>query len=54
MQEAVVDLEEIPVVEDTNEATVRCGSCGKVVPRTIMCLYCGSRISFKGRVEPTV
>ncbi len=30
-----------------NEALVICRSCGHLVPKTMMCLYCGAPILFK-------
>ena len=46
MQEAVVDLDEETSAE-VDEALVVCGSCEHLVPRTMVCLYCGAPILFR-------
>jgi ribosomal protein L32 len=46
VQEAVVDLDEETSAE-VDEALVVCGSCEHLVPRTMICLYCGAPILFR-------
>ncbi|MCW3992799.1 MAG: hypothetical protein NWE79_08815 [Candidatus Bathyarchaeota archaeon] len=48
-QGAVVEAEAIPDERDgaKGEALVICRGCGKLVPRTMMCLYCGAPILFR-------
>jgi len=48
-QGAVVEAEAIPDERDgaKGEALVICMGCGKLVPRTMMCLYCGAPILFR-------
>jgi rRNA maturation endonuclease Nob1 len=47
VQEAVVDLDEETSVDEVDEALVVCGSCEHLVPRTMVCLYCGAPILFR-------
>jgi len=48
-QEAVLNGESAPVEYEYAEerAVVVCKNCGHLVPRTMMCLYCGAPILFK-------
>ena len=39
----VIIQEHIP----KNDALTVCKKCGKLVPRTMMCLYCGNPILYK-------
>ena len=45
IQETVVEKEEI------DEALTRCKNCNHIVPKTMLCLYCGSPILYKHPVE---
>jgi len=47
VQEAVVDLEEETSADEVDEALVVCGNCEHLVPRTMICLYCGAPILFR-------
>jgi len=48
-QETVIEVEMAPVDyrDIENEALVVCRNCGHLVPKTMMCLYCGAPILFK-------
>jgi len=48
-QEAAVDVGVAPMerLAQENGALVVCRNCGHLVPRTMMCLYCGAPILFK-------
>jgi len=48
-QETVMDVKTAPSEhrDVENHALVVCRSCGHLVPRTMMCLYCGAPILFK-------
>lgn len=46
-QEAVVELVEEQSTEKVNETLVVCKSCNHLVPKTMVCLYCGAPILFK-------
>jgi len=48
-QEAAVDVGVAPMERPAQEngALVVCRNCGHLVPRTMMCLYCGAPILFK-------
>lgn len=53
-QGAVVEAKAAPDEHDKvkGKALVICRKCGKLVPRTIMCLYCGATIvSRKHRLD---
>ena len=49
MAQEAVAVETILVVEqeDRNDALTTCKKCGHIVPKTMLCLYCGSPILFK-------
>ena len=42
VQEAL--LENIDVTKPIHEALYQCGACDHVVPKTVVCLYCGALI----------
>ena len=44
-QEVVVEVVEAPIV--INDALTLCGECGKIVPKTNTCIYCGAPILFQ-------
>jgi len=48
-QETVMEVEMATVEhrDVENEALAVCRSCGHLVPKTMMCLYCGAPILFK-------
>lgn len=48
-QEAVVDAEAPPTERGgaDSEALIVCRRCGHLVPKTMMCLYCGAPILFR-------
>jgi DNA-directed RNA polymerase subunit RPC12/RpoP len=48
-QETVIEVEiaSVDYGDIENEALVVCRSCGHLVPKTMMCLYCGAPILFK-------
>jgi hypothetical protein len=33
--------------DDNHEALITCNNCKKLVPKTMLCLYCGQAILFK-------
>jgi len=47
VQEAVVDLAEETSADEVDEALVVCDRCEHLVPRTMICLYCGAPILFR-------
>ena len=47
VQEAVVDLIEEISADEVDEALVVCRSCEHLVPKTMICLYCGAPILFR-------
>jgi DNA-directed RNA polymerase subunit RPC12/RpoP len=47
-QEVVMDVELVKAVEDDVESALTvCTNCGHLVPKTMLCLYCGHPIMFK-------
>lgn len=46
-QELVTELPDITVKEEENANLVICKSCNHLVPKTMLCLYCGTPILFK-------
>jgi len=46
-QEYVIIHEPEPVEPKLHEALHRCGTCSKIVPKTMLCLYCGTPILYK-------
>ena len=48
-QAAAVEVEVIPEGQEAARANalVVCRACGTLVPRTMMCLYCGAPILFR-------
>ena len=45
-QEAVVEHQPEPPTEEVHEALMVCTSCSHVVPKTMVCIYCGTPILF--------
>ncbi|MCX6649504.1 MAG: hypothetical protein NTV61_09010 [Candidatus Bathyarchaeota archaeon] len=50
MAQDVIDIREEPTMLDS--PLVVCKGCGKVVPKTNLCLYCGAPILYR-RSAPT-
>jgi len=46
-QEAVLEQTVEQPTEDVNDALVVCKSCDHLVPKTMVCLYCGAHILFR-------
>jgi hypothetical protein len=46
-QEFVVIREVVPVKAKLHEALIECDSCTKIVPITMLCLYCGAPILYR-------
>ncbi len=46
-QEYVIIHEPAPDEPELHEALHRCDTCTKIVPKTMLCLYCGTPILFK-------
>ncbi len=46
-QQAVIELTEEAPAEEFKDVLVICKSCDHLVPRTMVCLYCGAPILFK-------
>ncbi|MBT3285445.1 hypothetical protein HN807_02215 [Candidatus Bathyarchaeota archaeon] len=46
-QEYVVIHETAPEKLEFHESLHRCVTCSKVVPKTMLCLYCGTPILYK-------
>jgi len=46
-QEYVIIHEPANEEFDLHEALHRCDTCSKVVPKTMLCLYCGTPILYK-------
>jgi len=46
-QEVILQQQTEINIEEVDEALILCKSCGHVVPKTMVCLYCGAPILFK-------
>ena len=46
-QEYVVVHEPAPVQTKLHEALMVCKHCSKIVPKTMLCLYCGAPILYR-------
>jgi rRNA maturation endonuclease Nob1 len=46
-QETILESLDEPSGKVMNDALVVCESCKQLVPRTMVCLYCGAPILFK-------
>ncbi|MCJ7731015.1 hypothetical protein MUP51_01750 [Candidatus Bathyarchaeota archaeon] len=46
-QEYVILHEPIIEAEELHEALTRCKSCDHIVPKTMLCLYCGAPILYR-------
>ncbi|UCD44686.1 MAG: hypothetical protein JSV27_11325 [Candidatus Bathyarchaeota archaeon] len=46
-QETIIEIAEDPPADEINDALTVCGACHHLVPRTMVCLYCGAPILFK-------
>ena len=51
-QEAILDQAIETEVEEIHEALAICESCSHLVPKTMVCLYCGAPILFKEPKRP--
>jgi uncharacterized OB-fold protein len=51
-QQAVVELAEEALAEELKDVLVVCKSCSHLVPKTMVCLYCGAPILFKRPRSP--
>ncbi|MBC8498176.1 hypothetical protein ISS40_06280 [Candidatus Bathyarchaeota archaeon] len=45
-QEAVVEHQPEPPTEEVHEALMVCSGCSHIVPKTMVCIYCGNPILF--------
>lgn len=46
-QETITELTKDPHAEEANDALAVCEACHHLVPRTMVCIYCGAPILFK-------
>jgi len=46
-QEYIVIHEPAPTEPELHEALHRCEICTKIVPKTMLCLYCGTPILYR-------
>jgi len=46
-QETITKLANDPHAEEANDALAVCKACHHLVPRTMVCIYCGAPILFK-------
>jgi len=53
-QQTILDFETSKQDERMSDALTVCKGCGHLVPKTMLCLYCGEPILFKKprKVEP--
>ena len=51
-QEAILEHAVETEVEELHEALAICESCSHLVPKTMVCLYCGAPILFKEPKKP--
>jgi len=51
-QEAILEQAVETAVEEVHEALTICESCSHLVPKTMVCLYCGAPILFKEPKKP--
>ncbi len=46
-QEYIVIHEPASVKPELHEALLQCETCSKIVPKTMLCLYCGTPILYR-------